>query len=394
MRILQVHNYYRVRGGEDVVADAEAARLAAAGHAVERFLVHNDDIRGLAGTVATALLTPFNPIAQARLARCVRAFKPDIVHVHNVFPRLSPAIFRTLSRLRVPSVLTLHNFRLLCPTAVLYHNGQVCERSLGRPTFWAIPARAYRGSALGTLSLVGMIELHKALGTWTRDVDAFIALTPFARETFIRGGLPAARIHVKGNATPDPGPLTDPPASPRTGALYVGRLSPEKGIGLLLEAAHLSPLPLTIVGDGPLRADCDAAARTSPSLTLTGRLSPADVGAHMRKAQVLVLPSVCHEMFPMALAEAYANGLPVIASRLGALESLVEDGRTGLLFEPGNARDLADRLAWALAHPQEMEQMGRNARVRYPDAFTPAAVDGQLLQVYQAAIERSALRQK
>lgn len=390
MRILQVHNYYRERGGEDVVADAEIARLAAAGHVVERLLVHNDDIRGLAGTVVTALLTPFNPIAQARLAQRVRAFQPDVVHVHNVFPQLSPAIFRTLSKLRMPSVLTLHNFRLLCPTAVLYHDGQVCERSLGRPTFWAIPARAYRGSALGTLSLVGMIELHKAVGTWTRDVDAFIALTPFARETFIRGGLPADRIHVRGNATDDPG---EPPSTtPRSGALYAGRLSPEKGIAELLEAARTTQAPLTIVGDGPLRGTCEASA--SPTLTLTGRLSPADVGAHMRKAQVLVLPSVCHEMFPMALAEAFANGLPVIASRLGALQSLVEDGRTGLLFEPGNARDLADRLTWAIAHPREMEEMGRNARARYLEAFTPTAVDGQLLQVYQAAIEACARRQK
>ncbi len=392
MRILQVHNYYRVRGGEDVVADAEATRLAAAGHVVERFLAHNEDIRGLASTVATALLTPFNPIAQARLAQRVRAFQPDVVHVHNVFPRLSPAIFRTLSKLRVPSVLTLHNFRLLCPTAVLYHDGQVCERSLGRPTFWAIPARAYRGSALGTLSLVGMIELHKALGTWTRDVDAFIALTPFARETFIRGGLPAERIHVRGNATDDPG---EPPSTtPRSGALYAGRLSPEKGIAELLDAARSAKQPLTIVGDGPLRSACEAAARETSSIALTGCLPQADVARHMRKAQVLVLPSVCHEMFPMALAEAFANGLPVIASRLGALQSLVEDARTGLLFEPGNARDLADRLAWAIAHPREMEEMGRNARARYLETFTPAAVDGQLLQIYQAAIERCARRQK
>jgi glycosyltransferase involved in cell wall biosynthesis len=385
MRILQVHNYYRDRGGEDIAADAEAARLAAAGHEVSRFLVHNDDIRGLSGTAATALLTPFNPFAQARLARHIAAFRPDVAHVHNVFPRLSPAIFRTLARHHVPSVLTLHNFRIVCPTATLFHQGQICERSIARPTFWAIPARAYRGSLPGTMSLVAMIELHKWLGTWTRDVNAFIALTPFARDTFIRAGLPADRVHVRGNAASDPGEAALAAAGPRTGTLYVGRLSPEKGIAVLLEAATRSPLQLTIVGDGPLRADCEAAQRTTPAITLTGRLPAEDVAARMRQARVLVLPSVCHEMFPMALAEAYANALPVIASRLGALASLVEDGRTGLLFEPGNAADLADKIAWAQAHPHEMEEMGRNARARYLGAFTPRAIDARLMEIYAAA---------
>ncbi|MFN9779491.1 MAG: glycosyltransferase family 4 protein [Alphaproteobacteria bacterium] len=390
MRILQIHNYYRDRGGEDIVADAEAARLAAAGHVVERFLVHNDDIRGLAGAATTALLGPFNPLAQTRLARRLTDFRPDVAHVHNVFPRLSPAIFRTLRHHHVPSVLTLHNFRIVCPTAVLWHKGRACERSIGRSTFWAIRQRAYRGSAFATASLVAMIELHKRLGTWSRDVDAFIALTPFARETFIRAGLPAERIHVRGNATEDPG---EPAATtPRTGALYAGRLSPEKGITVLLEAAHASRQPLTIVGDGPLRTACEAAARETPSITLTGRLPPAEVARHMRQAAVLVLPSVCHEMFPMALAEAFANGLPVIASRLGALESLVEEGRTGLLFEPGNPRDLADRLAWAHAHPREMEEMGRNARACYQAHFTPEVIDSRLMHVYATAIARNNLR--
>jgi glycosyltransferase involved in cell wall biosynthesis len=392
MRILQIHNYYRDRGGEDIVADAEAARLEKAGHTVERFLLHNDDIRGLAGAAATALLAPFNPLAQARLARRLADFRPDVAHVHNVFPRLSPAIFRTLARHHVPSVLTLHNFRIVCPTATLFHQGRICERSIGRPTFWAIRQRAYRGSAFGTASLVAMIELHKRLGTWTRDVDAFIALTPFARETFIRAGLPAERIHVRGNATDDPGDTTPAATTPCSGTLYVGRLSPEKGIAVLLDAARTSNLPVTIVGDGPLRNACEAAARETPSITLTGRLPPADVTRHMRKAAVLVLPSVCHEMFPMALAEAFANGLPVIASRLGALASLVEDGRTGLLFDPSNATDLADKLAWAQAHPQAMEEMGRNARACYQAHFTPEAIDTRLMQVYATAIARNKLR--
>ncbi len=390
MRILQIHNYYRDRGGEDIVADAEAARLADAGHVVERFLVHNDDIKGLAGAASTALLTPFNPFAQARLARCLAHFRPDIAHVHNVFPRLSPAIFRTLRRHHVPSVLTLHNFRILCPTAVLLHDGKVCERSIGRSTLWAIPARVFRGSAIGTASLVAMIELHKALGTWTRDVDAFIALTPFARETFIRAGLPADRVHVKGNAAEDPGEASIHAAPSRQGALYVGRLSPEKGIACLLEAARHASQKLTIVGDGPMAPACNSAA--SPTLACTGRLPPPEVAARMRSAAVLVLPSICHEMFPMALAEAYANALPVIASRLGALESLVEDGRTGLLFEPGNPHDLAMKMAWAEAHPHEMQAMGRNARARYLAQFTPQATDRRLHEIYDTAIARAITR--
>lgn len=387
MKVLLIHNHYRERGGEDAVAEAEAARLERDGHEVERIFVHNDDITGLGGTLATALFAPFNPVAQSRLASRLRAFKPDIAHVHNIFPRLSPAIFGTLRRHAIPSVLTLHNFRLLCPTATLFHDGRICERSLGRSTYWAIPQRVYRNSYFGTAALVAMIELHKALGTWTRDVDAFIALTPFARDTFIRAGFPAERIHVRGNAAEDPGPA---PAGPRNGALYVGRLSPEKGIATLLEAWTQLDVPLAIAGIGPLKGACEVAA--SAHVTVLGHLAPDAVRERMQAARFLVLPSVCHEMFPMTLAEAFANGLPVIASRLGALASLVEDGQTGLLFEPGNPTDLAAKVTWASANPDHMAAMGANARARYLRDFTPGANDARLMEIYAAARQSSATR--
>lgn len=388
MKILLVHNYYQQRGGEDVVVEDELDLLKARGHEARLHAVHSDSIQGWQAKAAAGALAVYNPGAKARLRAVLASFQPDVVHVHNFFPLLSPSIFDACIDAGIPNVMTLHNFRVLCPTSILFHDGKVEERSLEHSALWAVPRRAYKGSALATLPLAVMVDAHKWAGTWRRKVDVFVALTAFAKAKFVEGGLPAERIVVKPNTVADPGQPTGGAA--RQGALYVGRLSPEKGIEPLLDAWRGLDVPLRIAGDGPLKNMCEKAQ--SGSVTYLGRLDRAGVCEQMRRAAFLVLPSTCYEMFPMTLVEAYAHGLPVLASRLGGLQSLVDDGVTGLAFNPSDAADLRAKAQWAAAHPGVVARMGRHARTLYEKRYTAEHEYANLMEIFDRAIRRLADR--
>jgi glycosyltransferase involved in cell wall biosynthesis len=229
--------------------------------------------------------------------------------------------------------------------------------------------------------------MHRTLQTWKKDVDVYIALSEFAREKFVEGGLPPERIVVKQNFV-----YRDPKPKDGEGqyALYVGRLSEEKGIRVLLSAwSKLAlPVPLRIAGDGPLREEMvsEIARMELKQVDLLGRAPPQDIFRWMRGARFLVFPSVCFENFPLAIAEAFACGLPVIASRLGAMAGIVEDNRTGLHFTPGDPQDLAAKIGWAWSHPEEMRAMGQAARAEYEAKYTAERNYQQLMSIYSRAI--------
>lgn len=387
MRILLVHNYYQQRGGEDVVVEQELDLLRQNGHDVALFAVNNDSIQGWREKAVTAALVVYNPWAKAALAQKLREFRPDVVHVHNFFPRLSPSVFDACRAAGVPCVMTLHNFRILCPTSLLFHDGQIRERSLTHSSVWALRHRVYKSSWLATLPLVAMVDFHKWFGTWQRKVDLFVALTDFAKAKFVEGGIPADRIVVKGNAIADPLRGVAVESGPRRGALFVGRLSNEKGIASLLAAWQGVDYPLRIAGEGPLLEMCRASQ--SENVVSLGRLSREQVYAEMRKAAFLVLPSTCYEMFPMTLVEAYANGLPVLASGLGGLKSLLDDGVTGLASEPGDAADLRARVGWAIENPDKMAGMGRAARAKYDALYTAERNYSNLTAIYERVVARA-----
>jgi glycosyltransferase involved in cell wall biosynthesis len=385
VRVLLVHNYYQQPGGEDVVVEQELALLRQKGHTAELFSVHNDAIQGWQQKAATGALVVYNPWAKAALAAKLRTFRPDVVHVHNFFPRLSPSIFDACREAGVASVMTLHNFRILCPTSILFHDGRIREDSLGQSAGWALSERVYKSSLLATAPLVAMVDFHKWAGTWKRKVDLFIALSEFAKAKFIQGGLAPEQIVVKPNALKDPIAGATPTGS-RYGALYVGRLSHEKGIAALLSAWKGIDYPLRIAGDGPLRDECEAAQ--GKEVTYLGRLSREQVYAEMRRAAFLVLPSTCYEMFPMTLVEAYANGLPALASNLGGLKSLLQDGVTGLSFAPDDAADLQAKVRWAFEHPEEMAAMGERARAAYETSYTADRNYANLMLIYERALAK------
>lgn len=379
LRILQVHNAYRHRGGEDAVAEDEAALLRDHGHAVETLHLHNDDVAGM-GRAELALRTLWSrEVWSEVLARCARN-RPDVVHVHNFMPLVSPSVHWAAHRAGVPVVQTLHNFRLLCPQAMFMREGRACTECLGRWPWRGVLHACYRESTAQSAVLASMLAVHRVAGTWQRRVSRFIALTQASRAVFVQAGLPAQRLCVKPNFVGDPGPAG---TGVRRGVLFVGRLSPEKGLGPLLEAArHWPPGTLTVVGDGPL-AD---RVRQTEGVTWLGVQPPTQVAQAMRTAQLLVLPSICQEQFPRTLVEAYAASLPVVANQLGALAELVEDGVTGALVPVGDAPALARKVAALLADPPLLDRLGRQARQRYEALYTPQRNHAQLHAIYEEAI--------
>lgn len=378
MRILLVHNAYQQRGGEDSVVAAELELLVSRGHEVRTLSRHNDEV-AQTGKAKLASETLWSQTSVQQLRALVADWRPDIVHVHNTFPLISPSIYWEGARLQIPVVQTLHNFRLMCPQAMFLRNGQVCEDCLGHSTWRAVTRGCYRESRTQSAVLTGMLALHRALGTYRHKVTRYIALNEFCRAKFIEGGLPAHKVVVKPNFVDFP----PPPRTERRDILFVGRLSKEKGVATLATAAGRVPqVGLRIAGTGPDASAFDALTHAR----MLGALAGNDVRREMENAQALVLPSIWYENFPRTLVEAFAAGLPVIASRLGALPELVEDGVTGLLFDPGNPADLADRLLWAHTHPDAMAQMGARARAHYDAHFTADQNYSQLMAIYEDAI--------
>jgi glycosyltransferase involved in cell wall biosynthesis len=379
VRVLVVHNAYQERGGEDAVVKAEVSLLRAHGHTVELYQRHNDELREM-GALAAAKDTMWSTRTGADLARLLAEFRPDVVHAHNTFALISPSVYAAVARARVPVVQTLHNFRLLCLQATFLRNGQVCEDCLGRFPWRGVLHRCYHGSAPQSAVLTAMIGLHRAIGTYRKKVSRYIALTEFSRTKFIAGGLPGERIAVKSNFAEVP--VLDGGRA-RSGALFVGRLSAEKGTQVLARAAakHL-PAVIEVIGAGPELSSLEGVS----GLRLLGWLNQEAVYARMREVSYLVVPSICYETFALTVVEAFANGLPVIASRLGSMAELVRDGATGLLFEAGNADDLAEKIAWAEAHPGDMARMGRAARHEYEMKYTPDRNYEALIRIYGAAM--------
>jgi glycosyltransferase involved in cell wall biosynthesis len=385
MRVLQVHNFYRQSGGEDAVVEAERCLLEAHGWQVDLFRADNVDIRGIAGAVAAAWNTAYSRRWKNRLEERLAAFKPDLVHVHNVFPLLSPSIFDACVEAGIASVMTLHNYRLVSPNAMLMHQGRLDEHSVRGSAYRCVLHGCYRGSRLQTLVVAHMIETHRRRRTWQTKVDRFIALTEFAKRKFVEGGLPGDRIVVKPNFVQDDGDANASSREAGARALFVGRLSHEKGLRTLLKAWETLAIPLRIAGDGPL---LEETLRPRPgSIEVLGHLSGPDVRRQMQEAAFLVMPSEWYEGFPMVLVEAYSQGLPVVASRIGALAELVADGDTGLHFAPGDAADLRAKAQWMAAHPEECRSMGERARRLFEQRYRGEANFSLLREIYRQALD-------
>lgn len=386
MRVLVLHNRYQISGGEDVVVQAEKALLEANGHDVTLFEATNDNIVGCLEKAKTAVSAIYSPSSKRRVREEIAKFSPHIVHVHNYFPLLSPSVFYACQEAGVPVVQTLHNYRLLCANAYLFREGRVCEDCVGKRFPWpGVVNGCYRDSKVGTAIVGTMQSVHRTVQTWTKMIDAYIALTEFARQKFIQGNLPAEKIVVKPNFL-----FSDPGNGEGKGgyALFVGRLSPEKGLDKLFQAWEKigEKMPLKIVGDGQLADTVAEASRKLKGVEWLGRQPKEQVLALMKEATVLVFPSLWYEGLPMVIAEAYAVGLPVITSDLGSTSSLVKHGCTGLHFRPGDADDLVAQIEWVLTHPVELAQMRRQARAEFETKYTADRNYQMLMNIYEQVL--------
>ena len=387
MKILLVHNYYQQPGGEDRVFADEYDLLTERGHEVGRYSVHNDKLKQCS-PISTALMTIWNKDAANTLRDMVRHGDYQIVHFHNTFPILSPAVYQAVRNAGAAVVQSLHNFRLLCAGATLFRNGGVCELCVGQSTpFAALRHRCYRDNLGATAALVGMQLVHRALGTYRNHVDAYIVMTRFAKEKFIQGGLPQDALHIKPNFM-----THDPVKGNGKGgyALFVGRLTEDKGVDVLLKAWRMKKREFTlrIVGDGPKADSVLEACSQDPSIQWLGWQSKEEVYAQLASAEFLIMPSLWYEGFPKTLIEAMSHGTPTVASNLGSLADVVDHGGNGWHFEPNNANELCRLLDHLESSPDELVAARRHAVERYHRLYTAHANYPLLMSIYHAALRR------
>ncbi|RSS58768.1 glycosyltransferase [Streptomyces sp. WAC01280] len=392
MHVLVVHNRYSSAqpSGENRVVDEEVGLLRAAGHRVDVFERRSDDIaaRSLLGKVAVPLLVPWNPAVRTELAARLRAERPDVVHVHNVFPLLSPSVLTACADVGVPVVATLHNYTQVCPPGTLHRDGRPCTECVGSATpLPAVRHGCYRNSRLATVPLAVGMSVNRR--RWWSGVERFLCISAAQRDILVRSGMPAARLSVKHNFVPEPG-------VGRTGAgehlLFLGRLAETKGVRLLMAAwDELAAdggvgVPLVLAGAGPLEPEVTAWAAGRDDVRYVGLYDPAQCREAVARSVAVVAPSMSLETFGLVVAEAMAAGVPAVAAGHGAFVELVEDGVTGLLHRPGDPASLAAGLRRMATDPDGNQEMGRAARHRYERSFSPAVGLERLVEEYRAAI--------
>lgn len=396
MRILLVHNYYgsAAPSGENVAFDAERDLLKSYGHEVHAHTTHSDSLRsrGKIGWLQAAAITPWNPAALKQMKRLVRELDPDVVHFHNTFPLMSPSVLRACIGTRSGAVITLHNYRVGCAAGTAMRDGKACTDCLDQHS--VVPALrygCYKGSRVATLPLAAMIALNRTVGTM-EHVDAFITLTHFQRRLVIMAGLPEGRIYVKPHFYVNP-PHPIPWTARDLRAVIIARLSPEKGIRDALDAwgswGAESP-SLEIIGDGPERAELETRTRLlglSDKVTFHGQLPFGQVQAILADSRLLLVPSRFLETFSMVLREAFALGVPVAASRIGALGELVVGGVNGELYSPGDSADLLRVVRTLWRDQAQLMREAQGARLSYEVDLTAEANHGHLMHIYAAAIE-------
>jgi glycosyltransferase involved in cell wall biosynthesis len=385
MRVLMVHCRYQIRGGEDECYEAEQRLLREAGVEVDGY---EDDNRRVEqrGAVRTAVATVWSESAYRGIRARLRERRYDLVHVHNFFPLISPAVYHAAQAEGCAVVQTLHNYRLWCPAGIFYRDGHVCEDCLGKAVPWpGVVHACYRDSRAGTATVAAMLAGHRLIGTWRSKVDLYIALNEFMRQKAIAGGVPAGKIAIKPNFVSH-----DPGMGDGAGgfALFAARLNREKGVPELLAAWQRlgARIPLKIMGDGPLTEEVRRAAAANPALDYLGRRPLAEFYELLGAARFFIFTSTWYEGFPRVISEAYARGTPIVASAIGPIAEVVANGRTGLHFRPGDVDDLVAKVAWLLDHPEEEAALRQNARAEFEAKYTAAVNLEQLLAIYERAL--------
>ena len=388
MHVLLAHEYYRNRGGEDSAFEARRDVLRAGGLRVTEYVRHAEEIEngGLARKSTLPLRAMWAWDTKREFAQLLRDARPDVVHFSNTFPLISPSAYFACREAGVPVVQQLENARLVCPQGSFVRDGKACFDCCGRFPWPGILHRCYRQSSAQTAIVSGMIGVHRMLHTWNEKVDAYIFSAEFYRRWFVDIGLPQERIHCCPLIVPDPGART--PSATGDYALYVGWLAPEWDILTLLEVWKRLDIPLKIRASGVLEPEVRRAAAANPKIELVPRLSYQEKNNLIRGARFLIWPAIGElENCGVAAIEALGCGVPVLAPKTAVAGERIVDGRTGIFFAPNDPADLARQVRWAWEHPEQMAEMGRNARQEYESRFSPDQFLKRLLPIYQTLID-------
>ena len=383
MRVLLVHNRYQQPGGEDTAFTHERRLLERFGHEVVTYERSNSEIASgaLGRRISLGAQTFWSWEAARAVRRLLATTKPEFAFFVNTFPLISPSVYRACRDAGTLVLQSIHNYRHVCPGALLHRSGSACEDCVGKVPWRGVVRGCYRNSRVQTALVAGVFDLHRRLGTFRSMVDGYLALTGFARDQLVRGGLPPDRIFVRPNyVDPDPGP-----GMGRDGhGLYVGRLTEEKGVEHLLAAwRDLPEVRLTIIGDGPLASAVRNEAQRNDRIRYLGLLSRERVLDEMARARFLVFPSTWYEGMPLTIIEALARGLPIVATALGSLPETLGDA--GVLVPPGDPQALAASIR-SLAHNlTQQETLRTAARHRYLRYFTGNRAYERLLDILNLA---------
>ena len=387
MKILYIYNLYQQAGGENLWVQSEPDLFRARGHEVVVYRRDNCEIRNFSLWRKASLLwqTRWSRESYEAVRRLIRAESPDVAHIYNILPLITPAVYYACREEGVPVVQTVYNYRLLCPAATFLRAGQICEECVQHSLWRSVRYGCYRKSRLQSAAVAWMLESHRRLGTWRELVDLYLVPTKFMRGKLVEGGLPREKIVVKPNYhEPDPGIRESSDGS----ALYVGRLSREKGLSTLLAAWRMlrDPPRLRIIGDGPMREEVEKAAAGTlhNKIELLGPQPHHEVISYLKKAAVCLVPSEWYEAFPHVILEAYACGVPIVASRIGTLADVIEDGVTGLLFDPGHPSDLAAKITWVINKPAESFQIAVAGRAEFEAKYTAERNYNRLKEIYHS----------
>lgn len=394
MKVLMVHNYYgsAAPSGENEVFEAEINLLRQHGNKVYEFTRHSDEIRskGHWGTLKGAISTPWNQFSCNAMRKAVIERGPDVVHVHNTFPLLSPSVFYSIEK-PVARVLTLHNYRLFCPAGIPMRKGTVCTKCLDTRSSWpSIKYGCYRNSRVATLPIALSISLHRMLRTWVNKVDAFIALSEFQQELMVKSGLPEKKVYVKPNFYPGTPPVK-PWQDRKPYVVFVGRLSKEKGVVTLLQAWRkwgTKAPELRLVGDGGLRSELERLARNLP-VRFLGQVTSSEAQEQIACSRLLILPSEWFEGFPMVIREAFALGTPAAVSSIGPLPAIVKNGKSGIVFNPSDSDSLRYVVERAWQNPEMLERLGKRARIEYEENYNDKTNYKILSDIYRKALSFS-----
>jgi glycosyltransferase involved in cell wall biosynthesis len=388
MKILLIHNQYKQKGGEDVVFKAESSLLKEKGHTVYEYKISNDNLKteSLFDKIKVGINTIWSVKSYREIKKLIKEIQPDVVHIHNTFPQLSPSIYWAVKSLNIPVVQTLHNYRLTCANGLLYRNSKICEECVKRGKYSALKHKCYRGSFLATLPLVIMFYLHKIIGTYKNKVDLYITLTNFAKNMMIESGLPEDKIKVKPNFVNinfNKTIYTDINKRKKQ-FVFVGRIVKEKGIDLLLEAfdQNIEDFDLVVIGEGPERENLQRKYRKNKRIKWYGQLNNDEVLEEISKSYSLVMPSKLYETFGMVVIEAFSVGTPVIVPNHAGFPDIISPNENGYLFQPNDLTDLALKMKKIIALNNNWNEFSKNALKSYEKYYTSEKNYQYLMDIY------------